>query len=110
MKQLKVTTQFLKHEDLTGKADPFIQRLDRMDEHHKELHTFIEKEFRYSEGKIITQAIAAIEQRLSQQKQASSGTKNAMETLAEQYSQHVNTVSFQEVTVYYEEIERIGTP
>jgi hypothetical protein len=106
MGQLNMLYNFGLEQDFMYKADTFIQQLDRMSELDLELVYFIRDEMMYGSGQIIDKTNEAIKQ--YQEKNLSNNYmfRDDMKTAASLYTDMINEMRGQNITLYYDVIIR----
>jgi hypothetical protein len=106
MGQLNMLHNFGVEQDFMYKADTFIQQLERMSELDLELVYFIRDEMIYGRGQIIDKTNEAIEQ--YQEKNLSNNYlyRDHMKTTASLYTDMINEMRGQNITLYYDIIIR----
>jgi hypothetical protein len=104
MGQLNMLYNFGLEQDFMYKADTFIQQLDRMSELDLELVYFIRDEMMYGSGQIIDKTNEAIKQ--YQEKNLSNNYmfRDDMKTAASLYTDMINEMRGQNITLYYDVI------
>jgi exonuclease VII large subunit len=91
--------------DLTYKADAFTSRLEKLDNMAMNLNQVVKNEFQNSEGKIIKEAIKAMEKQTEENRQYYNASSTTMKNMAARYTDIVNDMNRQKLTLYYDIIE-----
>lgn len=102
MDQRKMTYYFQSNQDLTYKANDFINKVEAMNELGAELVHFIQNETNGNSGKIIEQINKTIEKHQQFSEQLTISYKETMRNAAIHYSDHINDMNTQNITLYYE--------
>ena len=106
MGQLNIFYHFDVEKDFMYKANTFIQQLNRMSELDAELVHLIHHEMKYDKGQIIDKTNEAIEQYQKRNLLSNDLYKNSMNTVAWRYTNMINDMRGQNITLYYDVIIR----
>jgi Tol biopolymer transport system component len=106
MGQLNIFYHFDVEQDFMYKANTFIQQLNRMSELDAELVHFIHQELNDSSGQIIEKTNEAMEQYQKRNLLSNDLYKNSMNTAARHYTNMINDMRGQHITLYYDVIIR----
>lgn len=101
----KVSYQFLSEEDLTHKADPFVNKIRRLANLSSVLQQVVTHEFKDSAGKVIDEICNRIEKHALSSQAYYESLESSMANMANYYNQLIDEIKSQEVTLYYEEID-----
>jgi hypothetical protein len=104
MGQLNMLYNFDVEQDFMYKANTFIQQLNRMSELDAELVHLIHHEMKYGRGQIIDKTNEAIEQYQKTNQSYNDMYKNSMNTAALRYTNMINDMRGQNITLYYDVI------
>lgn len=94
--------------DLIYKADAFTSRLEKLDNIAMRLNQIVKDEFQNREGKIIKEAIKAMEKQTEENRLYYNATNATMKNMAVRYTDIVNDMNRQKLTLYYDIIEMEG--
>uniref|UniRef100_A0A7U3YD06 Uncharacterized protein n=1 Tax=Geobacillus sp. (strain Y4.1MC1) TaxID=581103 RepID=A0A7U3YD06_GEOS0 len=106
MGQLNMFYHFDVEQDFMYKANTFIQQLNRMSELDAELVHLIHQEMKYGRGQIIDKTNEAVEQYQKRNLLSNDLYKNSMNTAAQRYTNMINDMRGQHITLYYDVIIR----
>ncbi|WP_026679022.1 hypothetical protein [Fictibacillus gelatini] len=105
MEQRNIVHKFEDELDLRYKANRFIKQLNVMEALSMELAKFIQKETDNSEGSIIEAINQEVEYRSMYIKGYSDFYEKGMKEKAQTYTNHINDMNQQELTLYYDEVK-----
>src|SRR5690625_5167947 len=100
----KIWFNFDVEQDLTGKADKFIAYLEDLSELTLELEDYINNELQESKGEIIEQISEEIREQSEINRLYYEASDASMKNAAIRYTDYVNDLEFQKLTLYYEVI------
>ncbi|WP_027409948.1 hypothetical protein [Anoxybacteroides tepidamans] len=106
MGQLNMFYHFDIEQDLMYKATGFVQLLNRMSEWDGELVQLVHHEMQYGRGQIVDRTNEAIEQYQKMNQSHHELHKNFMNTAALRYTNMINDMRGQYITLYYDVIVR----
>src|SRR5699024_9876911 len=101
----KIHYQFESFKDLTKKANPFIRYLEQLEESSRKLHLLTENELSSNEGLIIDKAEEKIRERTEYQQLYYETCKSSMKNMAAKYTDIVDDMNFQKITLHYDIIK-----
>lgn len=105
MPQFNMNFTFLKHQDLTYKANPFIQIINDMRDLDIQIFTLINQETSEQTGEIIEAINEDIQKHTTNNANVNNHFEEQMHLKAKQYDMHIFDISSQLITVYYDIIE-----
>ncbi|WP_017435735.1 hypothetical protein [Saccharococcus caldoxylosilyticus] len=106
MGQLNMLYNFGLEQDFMYKADTFIQQLNRMSELDEELVHLIHHEMKYGSGQIIDKTNEAIKQYQENNLSINYTFRDDMRYVASLYTDMINEMRGQNITLYYDVIIR----
>jgi hypothetical protein len=106
MGQLNMLYHFGPEQDFTYKADTFIQQLERMSDLDLELLYFVRDQLKDSYGQIIDKTNEAIKQYQENNLSINYTFRDDMRYVASLYTDMINEMRAQDITLYYDVIIR----
>jgi hypothetical protein len=106
MGQLNMLYNFGPEQDFTYKADTFIQQLERMSDLDLELLYFVRDQLKDSYGQIIDKTNEAIKQYQENNLSINYTFRDDMRYVASLYTDMINEMRAQDITLYYDVIIR----
>jgi hypothetical protein len=94
--------------DLTYKADAFTSRLEKLDDIAMNLNQLVKNELQNSKGKIIKESIKAMEKQTEENRMYYNESKTSMKNMAVRYTDIVNDMNRQQLTLHYNIIKMEG--
>ena len=94
--------------DLTYKADAFTSRLEKLDDIAMNLNQLVKNELQNSEGKIIKEAIKAMEKQTEENRMYYNESNTSMKNMAARYTDIVNDMNRQKLTLTFNILEMGG--
>jgi|SRR5690625_630295 len=94
--------------DLTYKADAFTSRLEKLDDIAMNLNQLVKNELQNSEGRIIKEAIKAMEKQTEENRIYYNEYSTSMKNMAARYTDIVNDMNRQKLTLTFNILEMGG--
>ncbi|MEH7355309.1 hypothetical protein V7150_17265 [Neobacillus drentensis] len=105
MGQINRTYRFRPYEDLKNKSALFKHQFEEMGRLGYEMVMSIEKELASSLGRIVDESLKALLQNHKENESIINRYISQMDLVADRYSQNINDMKEQSITIYYEEVE-----
>lgn len=102
---LKIYYNFEQAEDVTGKADSFIEKFEELESLAKRLQNIVHEEADKSKGDLIEQITESIDERVNYSQLYYDAVKNSIENASSTYNKLINQIKAHHITVHYEVIE-----
>ncbi|GEM_PF-2214583 len=105
-RQMTISYGFDTYKDLTYKANVFVQKIDKLENLGEELVAFIKDEVSKGEGEITEAIMETAIQHEEQNKIYHDSHKIVMRNMAKYYTDFINDINRQKISIYYQVIER----
>lgn len=105
IKTLKIYYHFEQTEEVTGKSDGFIEKLEELEGLAKRLQNVVHEEAEKSKGELIDQITESIDEHVNYSQLYYDAAKTSMENASKKYNTLINKIKAHHMTVHYEVIE-----
>jgi len=105
-RQMTISYGFDTYKDLTHKSQVFVQKIEQLENLGDELVAFIKEETSKGDGEIMDAIMETVVKHEEHNKLYHGAYKTVMRNMANYYSDLINDMYRQDITLYYQVIER----